>query len=80
MKIKIVAYGIAKDILETKEMSYEVNDAKNIGDLKAKLMEKYPKFGALASLRFAVGEEYQDDDFVLEEGSEVVIIPPVSGG
>ncbi len=80
MKIKIIAYGIAKDILQTKEMSYELNDDSSIGNLKNVLLEKYPKFEALASLRFAVGEEYQDDEFVLEEGSEVVIIPPVSGG
>ncbi len=80
MKIKIVAYGIAKDILETKEMSYELTSDLSIGSLKKELLEKYPKFSALASLRFAVGEEYQGDDFVLTDGNEVVIIPPVSGG
>ena len=80
MKIKIIAYGIAKDILETKEMSYELSGECSIANLKKELLEEYPKFSALASLRFAVGEEYQGDDFILSEGNEVVIIPPVSGG
>jgi len=80
MKIKIIAYGIAKDILQNKELSYELNNTSTIGDLKANLLNQYPKFAALASLRFAVGEEYQEDGYELLEGHEVVIIPPVSGG
>ena len=51
-----------------------------MGDLKKALTKQYPEFEKLASLRFAVGEDYQEDDFELSEENEVVIIPPVSGG
>ena len=44
------------------------------------LEQKYPEFAKLQSLKFAVGENYQEDTFTLSENDEVVIIPPVSGG
>jgi len=79
MKIKLIAYGIAKDILKSKEKEWDV-DAGNIQALKQKLLTEYPAFAHLSKLSFAVGVEYRDDDFQLKEGDEVVIIPPVSGG
>ena len=80
MKIKLVAYGIARDILETSEYSFTLNENSSIGELKELLIKDYPKFQDLRSLRFAVNEEYQTDHYLLHEKDEVIIIPPVSGG
>jgi len=79
MKLKLVSYGIAKDILSSKEkvVEYEVN---NVKELRAKLYKDYPDLERLRSVAFAVKEEYQEDDFQLSENDEVVIIPPVAGG
>ena len=43
-------------------------------------MAKYEGFQKLQSINFAINEDYQEDHFLLKEGDEVVIIPPVSGG
>lgn len=80
MKIKLIAYGIAKDILKTKEKIWEIGNQETIASFKKNLMNEYPSFSNLTKLSFAVGEEYREDSFVLNEGDEVVIIPPVSGG
>ncbi len=80
MKIKLVAYGIAKDILQSNSLDYELVGQKSIGELKSQLSGEFAEFDKLQSLRFAVGEEYQSDDYLLNENEEVVIIPPVSGG
>ena len=80
MKLKIVAYGIAKDIIKAREKMWQVDDVKNISDLKSKLISDFPDFLKLSKLSFAVQEEYRDDDYALKDGDEVVIIPPVSGG
>ncbi len=80
MEITVVAFGIARDILSSGMTQVELSGDSSIGNLKNQLIEKYPDFGALASLRFAVNEEYQADSFQLKPGDEVVIIPPVSGG
>lgn len=80
MEIKLIAFGIAKDILQTKHLKLEVREQITVADLKAKLCQLYPDFEKLRSLSLAVNEEYQADDFVINATDEVVIIPPVSGG
>lgn len=80
MEIKLIAYGIAKEILDQRTMNYHVEDGVSIAELKENLVSAYPDFGKLRYLSFAVDEEYRDDDFKLSENQEVVIIPPVSGG
>ena len=80
MTIKIIAFGIAKDIIEGQKLELEIADQSSIADLKNVLCEKYPEFLKLRSLAFAVGENYQEDDFILNEKEEIVLIPPVSGG
>lgn len=80
MKIEILAFGIAKDIIKKRNISLDIPEGSNVGFLKIKLTEQFPDFQKLKSLAIAVNEEYQDDDFNLSEKDEVVIIPPVSGG
>ncbi|MEN0048189.1 MAG: MoaD/ThiS family protein [Bacteroidota bacterium] len=80
MKINLLAFGIAKDILNEKQAVIEVNDMTTVGQLKEKLLIQYPDFQNLKSISLAVGMEYRSDDFVLNPSDEVVIIPPVSGG
>ncbi len=80
MKIKLIAYGIAKDILQSKQLEYELKLGDTISALKQNLFQQYPEFSKLKSLAFAVGEDYQEDSYRLKENDEVVIIPPVSGG
>lgn len=80
MKLKIIAFGIAKEILAASTLRLEVQQGSSIAVLKAELIGKYPDLEKLRSLKFAVNEDYQTDDFILSENDEVVIIPPVSGG
>jgi len=79
MQVRLVAFGIARDILKGKYLDFNF-EGKTIGNLKEKLVAEYPDFSKLRSLSFAVGEEYRPDNFELNEGNEVVVIPPVSGG
>ncbi|MGA1581655.1 MAG: MoaD/ThiS family protein [Saprospiraceae bacterium] len=80
MKIHILAFGIAKDILGNSQAVLEVSEGTTIAGLKDILTATYPDFSRLRSLRIALNEEYQDDSRVLVAEDEVVIIPPVSGG
>ncbi len=80
MKINLIAFGIAKDILRSKQVELELMDGDTISSLKKKLFQHYPDFSNLKSLSFAVGDQYEDDSYTLHESDEVVIIPPVSGG
>jgi molybdopterin converting factor subunit 1 len=79
MKITILAFGIAKDIIGQTETRVDTSES-SVKALREQLLAAYPGFEKLASLRLAVNEEYRDDDYLLNEGDEVAIIPPVSGG
>lgn len=80
MKLKIVAYGIARDILGSNEIEYEVDKAVDSSTLLHQLHTDYPDFKDLKSLMVAVNSEYAKPDQLITEKDEVVLIPPVSGG
>jgi molybdopterin converting factor small subunit len=80
MKIRLVAFGISRDIIQSSATELELKSGCSIAALKDLLVEKYPEFGKLRSISFAVEEEYREDDYILNDNQEVVIIPPVSGG
>lgn len=80
MKVHLVAYGIARDILNARRVEFELNTGDSIAELKMKLMIRFPEFNSLKSLSFAVGDEYREETYSLKDEDEVAIIPPVSGG
>lgn len=82
MTFQILAFGIARDILGGAISSLELppEAAPTVGNLKRCLLEKHPRFAALASLRVAVNAEFADDDWPLQATDEIALIPPVSGG
>jgi molybdopterin converting factor small subunit len=80
MKVKVIAFGIAKDILGGKELILPFTGTHSITDLRKALIHQFPAFEALSSLQFAVNEDYVNEDYIIKENDEVVLIPPVSGG
>lgn len=81
MKIKVLTFGIARDIIGTSQIELELHDeATTALDLKKKFLEKYPAFAALNYLQIAVNQEFAADQQQISPGDEVALIPPVSGG
>jgi len=80
MRIKLLAFGIAKDIIGSANLELQLDGPTDLARVKAHLMEQFPDFAKLRSLTFAVNTAYQQDDFQLKDNDEVVLIPPVSGG
>jgi len=80
MKIKILFFGIAKDITGVNALDIELNDVFNSKELKDLLKEKYSKFNRINDFSLAVNEAYIDEVYSLKNNDVVAIIPPVSGG
>ncbi len=80
MDIEVVAYGIAREIVGSSTFKISLGEDSTVKDLKDKLISKYPDFSKLVSIRFAVNEDYEEDEYKIQPNDEVVIIPPVSGG
>ncbi len=80
MKVKILAFGITKDIVKNNSIFIDLNEGATVADLKNKLESEFPKFKALKSLLIAVNEEYGNDDLLISSSDEIALIPPVAGG
>ncbi|MGW8123570.1 MoaD/ThiS family protein [Roseivirga echinicomitans] len=80
MKIDVIAFGIAKDILNGSLVTLEMANQSTVADVRKTLIDLYPAFQGLASLQLAVNADYVNDDYLINENDEVVLIPPVSGG
>jgi len=78
--MKVLAFGIAKDIFNGSVIDADLTSDSTINELKTLLEEKYPQLKQLGSYMIAVNNEYASINDVIHEGDEVAVIPPVSGG
>ncbi len=80
MNLRILCFGITRDIIGQFEYAITLEMGATVADLKQKLSSQFPDFQALRSLRIALNSEYAGDEIVIKENDEIVLIPPVSGG
>jgi molybdopterin converting factor subunit 1 len=80
MNLRILCFGITRDIIGQFEYATTLENGATVADLKQSLSLQFPDFQALKSLRIAVNSEYANENSVLKENDEIVLIPPVSGG
>lgn len=78
--IQLLAFGITKEIIGASQLTLDLQGNASIHSLKIRLLEEYPRLSHLRSLAFAVNGSYADEHTVINEGDEVALIPPVSGG
>ena len=80
MRIKLLAFGIVKEIFPSSEIELEVADGILVEELKSRLEQLYPELTRLKSYFIAINEEYGQSGQVVESDDEIAVIPPVSGG
>jgi len=81
MRVHTRFFASARDAVGTRELDLEVPADTTAGALLDRLISDYPKLaGHAKTLRMAVNEAYTDLSHPLNEGDEVALIPPVSGG
>jgi molybdopterin synthase sulfur carrier subunit len=80
MKLTILAFGVAADIIGNPQIEIEVSEPLTAGLLKELLEQKYPGLKELASFLLAVNNEYAEEQLPIRATDEIAVIPPVSGG
>ena len=80
MIIKILAFGISKDIVGSHSISIEAGEDLQVSLLREILNKTYPKLKELKSYMIAINNNYVLPEIFIDENDEVAIIPPVSGG
>lgn len=78
--MKLISFGIAKDIIGTKEMEIDHSKIGTVGQLRAFLDDQYSGFTQIKGYMVAVNESYAEDKKRLSDQDVIAIIPPVSGG
>ena len=81
MEITIHFYSYFRDLTGCGQTTVSVLPGGTIADLLKQVMARFPRLGAMQnSTLTAVGLEYQGRGYVLKEGDEVSLFPPVQGG
>ena len=80
MKVKILAFGIAREICGARSFELDLPESCDTVSLQQLLSDQYPRLQELSSCRLALNEEYLETNKILASGDEIAILPPVSGG
>ena len=81
MRIQTHFYSYFKDLTGCATVTEELPEGTPVAALLVRLGERFPPLRqADRSLLIAVGVEYQDRSYVLRDGDEVSLFPPVQGG
>jgi molybdopterin converting factor subunit 1 len=80
MKITLLAFGIAKEIVGHSLQEMELDENITQSNFRIIINAKHPALGALSTYAIAINKTYAQPDDVIKHGDEVAILPPVSGG
>jgi molybdopterin converting factor small subunit len=81
MQIRVLYFGVLKDFFECGGKSIEMEEGASVADLLKVQRGSATGGGALwDSIAVAVNQEYARVTDVLQDGDEVALLPPVSGG
>jgi molybdopterin converting factor small subunit len=81
MNVSVQFFSYFKELAGTDRFTTTVPAEATIADLMHIIYRDFPKLEPMRkSTLVAVGIEYQDRSYVLKEGDEVSLFPPVQGG
>jgi MoaE-MoaD fusion protein len=81
MQVRLLFFATLKDIVGAREMQLEVPVGVTIADVLTHLEGNYPRIKEYRQVVLtAINEEYVDQNTQVEDGDELAIFPPVSGG
>ena len=81
VSVTVRLFALYRERLKRDRLTLSVPSPATVGAALAVLAEAHPSIGLLVdNTMVAVNQEYADRAHALEEGDEVALIPPVSGG
>jgi MoaE-MoaD fusion protein len=81
MQVRVLFFGMLKDIVGRASESLELADDAVLADLVSHYQARFPRLQEIStSIAMAVNSEYAGPQQSLKPGDEVGLLPPVSGG
>ena len=80
MLVTVVFFASYREVAGTTSARIALVAGSTVAELVALICVRYPGLPDADRIVAAVNNEYREPDFVLDDGDEVALIPPVSGG
>ena len=81
MRVSVHFYSYFKDLTGCAETAEELTENNTLSDLLKIIFQRFPRLTAMErAMLVAVGVEYKPRDYILKDGDEVSLFPPVLGG
>ena len=80
MKVLVRLFASYREKAGTARLVVNVDPGDTVGTLADSVIALVPGLPPADRLVVAVNNEYRDHDFILSDGDEAALIPPVSGG
>ena len=79
MKIKVRLFASCREITGKNEVEIQVKKGETVSGILTVIRQIYPRL-SLSDIMVAVNQEFATPGYVLKDGDEVALLPPVSGG
>ena len=81
MRIIVKLFAILRERAKVGEFQIDLAERATVDDARQAILQKLPQLAPLIKrVAFAVNQSYVDADVLLNDGDELALIPPVSGG
>lgn len=81
MKVRVKLFAAARELAGSDTLELEIAERATLADLRHTVVEAFPALQRIMQhTMWAVDAEYARDDSIINEDSEIALIPPVSGG
>jgi molybdopterin synthase catalytic subunit len=81
MRVKVLFFGMLKDIVGCAEEQLEIPEDPRLGDIFDHYAARFPRLQGMAgSIVLARNHEFSGPSSPVAEGDEIALLPPVSGG
>ena len=80
MKVAVRLFASYREKAATGRLVVDMHPGDSVGDLASSVTTLVPGLPPADRIVVAVNNEYRDHDFILSDGDEAALIPPVSGG
>ena len=81
MKVEVLLFASLRDLAQSDRISVELAEDATVADLLISISTQYPLLEDRVALRrVAVNDRFSRSEDPIPSGSELALIPPVSGG
>jgi molybdopterin converting factor subunit 1 len=81
MKVRVKLFAAARELAASDKVELEIPERGTLADVRLAIAKTYPALQKLLPhALFAVDAEYAADSTIINDHSDIALIPPVSGG